>query len=75
MADTKFSCRNCGENPPFHGWDECLECGVAGMLIEQPEYLAFARRVFADEPKWLVQLEAEWVRQASALPSFARAVA
>jgi hypothetical protein len=75
MADKEFTCRNCHEAPPFHGWDDCLECGVASALIEQPEYLEFAKRTFTDQPKWLAQLEAEWTRQAAALPTFARAVA
>jgi hypothetical protein len=62
-----MSCRTCGLAPAFHGWSECLACGVAECLVEQPEYLDFARRVFADQTEWLAQLEAEWTRQASAL--------
>jgi hypothetical protein len=70
MSERTYHCRNCHEAEQFHGWDECLACGVAECLVEQPEYLDFARRVFADQSEWLAQLETEWARQSSALAAF-----
>lgn len=61
-----FTCSNCREAPLFDGFDTCLECSVAISLIEQPEYLEFAKRTYAHEREWLAKLEAEWNRQASA---------
>jgi hypothetical protein len=56
-------CRNCHESPLFSGFDECLPCGVAILRHEQPEYLAWAQRVYAQDVEWLAQLNAEWQRQ------------
>jgi hypothetical protein len=61
------SCINCREAEAFHGWDDCLKCGVAVALVEDPDYINLARRLYADQREWLKQLEAEWARQASAL--------
>lgn len=63
---SRLTCTNCHESPPFTGWDDCLACGVAVLLVEQPDYLAFARKTFAHKTAWLAQLEAEWARQAGA---------
>ena len=64
--EPRFTCTNCQEAPCFAGWDNCLECGVAITLVEDPDYIAFARRTYAHERDWLAKLEAEWNRQASA---------
>lgn len=66
FTGVRVTCRNCGESPPFAGWDDCLQCGTACALIEDPGYLEMAKRTFAHEPAWLAKLEAEWNRQASA---------
>lgn len=62
-----MSCRNCNLAPPFKGWDECLPCGTAIALVEDPDYIELARRLYADDPVELARLEAEWARQSSAL--------
>lgn len=66
MPDTNFTCTNCHEAPCFAGWNDCLACGVAVALVEQPDYLEFAKRTYAHSSEWLAKLEAEWNRQASA---------
>ena len=63
----KHLCHTCQEAEPFAGWDDCLACGVATMLVEDPEYISFANRVFRDDVEWLRDLNAEWTRQAGAL--------
>jgi hypothetical protein len=62
-------CANCGEAEPFHGWSDCLACGVAVALVEDPGYLEFARRLYKDDSAWLAQLNREWARQSQALAS------
>lgn len=74
-APHDYSCDTCGLAAPYKGWDSCLACGVASCLQEQPDYLAFARRVYVSEPEWLSGLEREWNRQLSALAYVARACA
>ncbi len=61
------TCRNCQIATPFHGWDECLACGVSIALHEDPDYIHTARRLFSDDTEWLAELEAEWARQSAAL--------
>jgi hypothetical protein len=65
----EVKCANCGEAEPFHGWDDCLACGVAVALVEDPGYLAFANRLYKDDSAWLAQLNREWARQSQALAS------
>ena len=71
MADTNLTCTNCHEAPQFDGCETCLECTVAIALVEQPDYLEFAKRTFAHEPVWIARLEREWNRQASAFEACA----
>jgi hypothetical protein len=61
-----LTCTNCHEAPMFTGFDTCIACAVAIALSEQPEYLAWAKRVYANDPAWLSQLETEWLRQSPA---------
>ncbi len=72
-----LTCTNCTESPPFEGFDTCLECSVAIALVEQPDYLEFARtKLAAHMPAtWFTKLEREWARQLDALSHLARAVA
>lgn len=65
----EFTCQTCGLEPPFSGWDDCLKCGTACALVEDPDYLAFCNRVYASDSKWLAALNAEWKRQSTALAS------
>jgi hypothetical protein len=62
-----MNCRNCTNAECFSGWDECLACGVAIALVEDPDYINFARRLYKDDSQWLAKLNNEWKRQASAL--------
>lgn len=72
---TKHSdCPTCGLEPCFDGWDECLACGVATSINEDPSYIDFARRVFADDVQWLARLDREWERQQTARPLLASAL-
>jgi hypothetical protein len=59
-------CVNCGLAPSFDGWDECVACGTAALLVEDPGYIDFAREHFAGTES-LRQLEREWDRQLSAI--------
>jgi hypothetical protein len=63
------TCRNCTNAECFEGWDDCLACGVAIALVEDPGYLEFARRLYKDDSAWLAQLNREWARQSQALAS------
>jgi hypothetical protein len=63
------TCRNCQNAAPFEGWDDCLACGVACALVEDPDYINFARRLYKDDSAWLAQLNREWARQSQALAS------
>lgn len=60
-------CETCAMAAPFRGWDSCLRCGVAALLVEDRDYIRFANRVFRDDVKWLAELNAEWTRQEAAL--------
>jgi hypothetical protein len=65
----EIRCDVCGEHEPFDGWDSCLRCGVAASLQEDPDYLYTARRLYAHKRHWMARLEAEWLRQSTALLS------
>jgi hypothetical protein len=65
----EVKCSNCGEAEPFHGWDDCLACGVAICLVEDPDYINWARKCYAADSAWLAQLNREWARQSQALAS------
>lgn len=67
MATKDLTCDVCTLAAPYTGWDSCLACGVASLIQTQPDYLAFARRVFKSEREWLAGLEREWARQSTAL--------
>lgn len=68
MTNTsEYTCETCHQAPCFPGFDDCLKCAVATCLVEDPQYLDFARRTFAHDAAWLAQFEAEWKRQADAL--------
>lgn len=66
---SQITCRTCSLAPCFAGWDDCLACGVASTLIEDPDYINFARKLYADDSAWLRELEAEWARQVGAFAS------
>lgn len=61
-------CSVCDNAEPFDGWSECLRCGTAACIQEDPDYIYTARRLYAGS-HWLGVLEAEWERQSSALLS------
>jgi len=61
-----MTCPTCQLEPIYEGFEHCLKCEVAGALVEDPDYINFARRVYAGT-EWLAGVEREWQRQASAL--------
>jgi hypothetical protein len=60
-------CPTCDAAPLFPGFDDCLKCAVASLLVEQPDYIDFARKTYRFDRAWLEQVEGEWTRQAGAI--------
>jgi hypothetical protein len=76
MADTRFTCITCitcGLAPAFHGFDDCLECGAAYLIVDSDQ-LSAVRRLYAGTA-WLVTLNAEIERQLLAVIACGRAAA
>ncbi len=59
-------CGVCSLAAPFHGFDECLQCAVATLLVEEPDYLEGAYRRHGNDA-WYRAVAAEWKRQSEAV--------
>ena len=66
-AEREILCHTCRLESPYQGWDECLRCGIASSLAEDPDYIHWAEKTYADQPEWLAPVRREWDRQAIAL--------
>ncbi len=55
-------CTSCGEEPQFEGGDDCLACFVAYALLEDPNQIESARKLFPGTT-YLARIEAEVSRQ------------
>lgn len=74
MPESKtFTCTNCGLAPPYRGFDDCLACGAAALIVDS-EQLVVVRRLNVGTP-WLATLDREIERQHSALVACGHQVA
>lgn len=65
MADTKFLCTNCGLAPPYVGFEDCLHCAAAALIVDTDQLIVI-RRLNAGT-QWMAELDREIERQASAI--------
>ena len=62
-------CETCELAAKFRGTEQCVACFVATCLVEDPDFLSFANRIYRGDSAWLAELNAEWTRQQQALVS------
>ena len=59
-------CETCTNDAPFECWDSCLKCLAAGLIHDDPKFLADMRKRFTGAP-FMAVIEKEIARQIEAL--------